>query len=682
MSQPNPLLDEPTTPFGLPPFDQIVPANFPPAFASAMQEHLDEIEAIATNPEPATFANTMEAMERAGQTLTRVATVFWNLAGAHTTPEIQALERDLAPKMAEHANRISSNRALFDRIDELMRRRDDLGLTPEQNRLLEKSHDNFVRAGAALEGEASERLRQIKAELARLGTQFSQNVLADESQWHLCLDPDNGDLDGLPEFVIDAAASAAAQRDTGATHVVTLSRSLIEPFLMFSARRDLRQTAFTAWANRGANGGATDNRQIVASILRLRAERAHLLGFDDFADYKLANTMAGNSEQVRKLLDRVWEPAVQAARREAEALEGLIRQNGINDGLKAWDWRYYAARLRKQRYALDESELKPYFALDSMIAAAFHVANRLFGLNFEERTDLALYHDDVRAWDVTDANGAHVAVFLGDYFARASKRSGAWMSGYRTQSNLDARKRPIVVNVCNFAKAPQGQPTLLSFDDARTLFHEFGHALHGMLSDVTYASLAGTNVARDFVELPSQLFEHWLETDDVLSAFARHVETGDPMPDDLRAKLKAARNFNQGFATVEYLASAIVDMALHEAGAEAAVDDPIAFQADVLERISMPEPIAMRHAIPHFQHIFAGDGYAAGYYSYMWSEVLDADAFRAFEDTGNVFAPDTARRLKDHILSAGATRKETDAYVAFRGRLPNVEGLLDKRGLG
>ena len=673
------LLEQPDTPFGLPPFDRAQPGDIAAAYEVAMAAHLAEIDAIAGNPEPPTFANTLEAMERAGEPLSRVGALFWTLAGAHTNPDLQALERDLAPKLAAHFNKISANRALFSRIDKLMAERDRLGLAAEQSRLLERVHDGFVRSGAALEGTDKARFAEIKSRLATLGTTFSQNVLAAESSWSLPLDPEAGDLEGLPSFLVDAAAAAAEERGGSASHIVTLSRSLIEPFLTFSARRDLRKIAFEAWTSRGANGGDTDNRAIVAETLRLRGEIAALLGARDYATYKLANTMAKTPARVRELLDRVWSPAVAAARREAADLNDLARQDGINDGLKPWDWRHYAEKLRLARFALDENEVKPYFPLDSIIAAAFDVAGRLFKITFHEVADLKLYHPDVRAWEVKDADGRHLALFLGDYFARPSKRSGAWMSMMRSQSNLDERRRPIVINVCNFAKAPAGRPTLLSFDDARTLFHEFGHALHGMLSDVTYGSLSGTMVARDFVELPSQLYEHWLSTDAVLSGFARHAQTGEPMPQALREKLTAARNFNQGFATVEYLASAIVDMAFHEA--EDVGDDPLAFQDAVLARIGMPPEIVMRHATPHFQHVFSGEGYSAGYYSYMWSEVLDADAFRAFEETGDVFDAATAGKLKSFVYAAGATRKEDEAYIAFRGKLPDVEGLLEKRGL-
>jgi peptidyl-dipeptidase Dcp len=675
----NPLLSDWTAPFELPPFREIAAADFGPAFDTALAEDRADVDAIAASSEAPTFENTIAALERSGETLTRVASVFFNLAGAHTNPDIQALERELAPRLAAHANETTMNAALFARIEDLHIRRENLPLTGEQLRVLEKTYDGFVRAGAKLEGANKERLGEIKQRLATLGTAFSQNVLADESAFAMPLKaPD--DLEGLPDFVIEAAAAAAKERGSDATHVVTLSRSLIEPFLTFSARRDLREKAFHAWTHRGANGDANDNREIVAEILRLRQERAALLGYETFAAYKLANTMAKTPEAVRALLEDVWRPAVARARQEATDLGALAASQGENSRIAAWDWRYYAEQLRSTRYNLDEAALKPYFTLDRMIEAAFDVANRLFGLSFKPLDGVSFYHPDVRGWEVTGRDGQHVGVFLGDYFARTSKRSGAWMSAFRGQNNLDRRVRPIIVNVCNFAKAADGKPTLLSFDDARTLFHEFGHALHGLLSNVTYPSIAGTSVARDFVELPSQLYEHWLETDEVMTRFARHHETGAPLPRDLREKLKAARNFNQGFATVEYLSSALVDLAFHT-DPDAQSTDPMTFQTGVLKQIDMPEEIVMRHATPHFLHVFAGDGYSAGYYSYMWSEVLDADAFKAFEETGNVFDAAMAEKLAGFIYSAGASRDETEAYVAFRGRMPSVSGLLEKRGL-
>ena len=515
--------------------------------------------------------------------------------------------------------------------------------------------------------------------LAALGTQFSQNVLADEKAFELAL-PTEADRAGLPASLIAAAAEAAKTRGSTASHVITLSRSLIEPFLISSTRRDLREIAFNAWIKRGENGGATDNRAIVKEILALRQERAQLLGYKPFADYKLDDTMAKTPAHVRELLETVWGPAKEQAARERDRLQALAAADGANIQIEPWDWRHYAERVRAADYGIDETEIKQYLPLDRVIAAAFATAGRLFGLTFREVTDVALYHPEVRAFEVTGRDGNHVGLFLGDYFHRPSKRSGAWMSAFRSQEKLAGDIRPVIVNVCNFAKPAAGEPALLSMDDARTLFHEFGHGLHGLMSNVTYPSLSGTSVARDFVELPSQLYEHWLGTREVLAEFARHHETGAAMPAELIEKLRAARTFNQGFLTVEFLASAIVDIDFH-ADASAAGQDPMARQAATLARIGMPREIVMRHATPHFAHVFSGDGYSAGYYSYLWSEVLDADAFAAFEETGNVFDHATAERLEKFVYAAGGVQDEDAAYKAFRGRAPKVEGLLKKRGL-
>ncbi|MEM9026752.1 MAG: M3 family metallopeptidase [Pseudomonadota bacterium] len=676
----NPLRKSWDQPFGLPRFGEISVAHFQPAFDAALDAHTTEVAAIATNGDAPTFANTVVALECSGDELERIAHVFFTLAAAHTSPELQAVQRTMAPRLAAHFDAITSNTQLFARIESVVAASETApnALSVEDNRLLERVHRNFVKAGAALTGADKARHSDIKKRLAELSTAFSQNVLADENDWVLELSAPDG-LAGLPDDLVDAAAAAARERGSNASHVITLARSLVEPFLTYSARADLREQAFNGWAARGANGNANDNRAIVAEVLSLRAERARLLGFKTFADYKLEHTMAETPDRARGLLDAVWKPARESALRDAVALEEAAKADGINGPLRAADWRYYAETVRRKAFNIDEAEIKPYLSLDQVIAAAFDVAHRLFGLSFTPVDGLDLYHDDLRAWDVRDQDDQHVGLFIGDYFARSSKRSGAWMNTLRDQSRVDGIVRPIVLNTCNFAKAADGAPTLLSLDDARTLFHEFGHALHGLLSDVTYASMSGTSVSTDFVELPSQLYEHWLLTDDVLDRFARHYRTGEPMPPELRARLRKAQNFNQGFKTVEYLASALVDLELHARAAKD-TDDPMALQTTILTDIGMPDAIVMRHAIPHFLHLFAGDGYAAGYYSYMWSEVLDADAFRAFEETGDVFDPDTAQRLKDLIYAAGAMRKEDEAYIAFRGRMPTVDGLLAKRG--
>ncbi|MGB8812755.1 MAG: M3 family metallopeptidase [Paracoccaceae bacterium] len=666
----NPLLTRWDTPFGLPPFGGIQDADFGPAFDAALHEARANIAGIAGSAAAPTFENTIAAMELAEGALDRVGGVFYNLAGADSTPAREALQRELAPKMSAFASEVTNNAALFARVEALWAGRDALGLGAEELRVLELYRKMFVRSGALLQGEAAARLTAVKSRLAVLGTEFSQNLLADEREWFMELT--EADLEGLPDFVVDTARAAGVEKGV-AGPVVTLNRSLIVPFLQFSPRRSLRQKAYEAWVSRGANGNEHDNRGIAAETLALREERAKLLGYASFADYKLEPEMAKTPGAVRDLLMRVWEPAKRVAQADAAVLAAMMHADGVNGALEAWDWRYYSEKRRKVEHDLDEAALKPYLSLNAMLGAQFDCANRLFGLEFKP-LDVPLYHPDARAWEVTRA-GRHVAVFIGDYFARGSKRSGAWCSAMRSQKKLGGDVRPIVVNVCNFAK---GEPALLSYDDARTLFHEFGHALHQMLSDVTYGFISGTSVARDFVELPSQLFEHWLEVPEVLAQHARHFATGAAMPEDMLKRLLAAGTYDQGFATVEFVASALVDLAFHEGAAPA---DPMAMQRAVLDGLGMPHAIGMRHATPHFAHVFSGDGYSSGYYSYMWSEVMDADAFAAFEEAGDAFDPSVAERLERFILSAGGSQEAEALYTAFRGRMPGVEALLRGRGL-
>ncbi len=675
----NPLLAPWVGPFEAPPFAMVQADHYRPAFEAALAENEAEIAAIAENPDAPSFSNTIEMMERSGESLDRVCSVFFNLAGTDTTDELEAIEMAIAPVLSRHNSAITLDPKLFARVDSLWQRRGDLGLTAEQARVLERTYIRFVRAGGALMPEAKTRLAAINERLATLGTQFGQNVLADEKGWELLLaGPD--DLAGLPQALVDAASGAAEARGHAGMHVITLSRSSVEPFLQFSARRDLRERAFQAWSMRGENGCATDNRAIAAETVALRAEKARLLGFDNFAAYRLADSMAKTPARARELLHSVWEPAKARAAREEHELQALAAAAGGNDVVEPWDWRYLQEKRRVAEFDLDEGEIKPYFQLETMIEAAFFTAGKLFGVTFTPRPDVPLYHPDARAWEVKDAAGVTLAVFIGDYFARPSKRSGAWMSGFRDQKKLDGVVRPIVVNVMNFAKAPNGEASLLSFDDARTLFHEFGHGLHGMLSDVTYPTLSGTSVSRDFVEFPSQLYEHWLEQPELLRRFAVHKDTGEAIPEALLSRLLAARNYNQGFASVEYTASALVDLDLHVSAGESPVDVG-AFERATLDRLGMPHGITMRHRTPHFQHVFSGDGYSAAYYSYLWSEVLDADGFDAFTEAGDIFDPATAKRLRDHVYAAGNTADPEAAYLAFRGRPPSPEALLKKRGL-
>ena len=669
----NPLLDPWSTPYALPPFGTITDDDFAPAFDAALAEARAHIATIADTPDEPTFANVIEALEQAGEGLDKVLSAFFAVSGADANPARDALMRDFSPRLAAFSSETYANPKLFARVDALWQAKDDLALSPEQDRVLMLTRRAFVREGAELDADGRARLAEIKQRLAVLGTTFTQNLLADERSWTMPLT--EAELATLPEDVAAAARAAGEERGAGGP-VVTLSRSLIVPFLQTAPDRALRRRAYEAFAARGANGGETDNRAVAQEILALRHERARLLGYPSFAAYKLETEMAATPQAVSDLLMAVWTPARAQAEADAAVLADMMRRDGVNARLEPWDWRYYAERRRKAEHDLDGAALKPYLQLDRMIEAAFACANRLFGLEFTP-VEVPLYHPDCRAWAVS-RQGRHMALFVGDYFARPSKRSGAWCSAMRSQQKLAGDIRPIVVNVCNFARPAAGEPALLSYDDARTLFHEFGHALHQMLSDVTYQSVAGTAVARDFVELPSQLFEHWLEVPEVLETYATHARTGQPMPRKMLDTVLNARNFDQGFATVEYVASALVDLAYHDGPPPA---DIMAEQAEVLARIGMPHAIGMRHATPHFAHVFSGDGYSSGYYSYMWSEVMDADAFAAFLEAGSAFDRDTAQALERFILSAGGSDDPKALYLKFRGRLPGVEALLKGRGL-
>lgn len=677
----NPLLQPwDTTPLGLPPFADVRPEHFKPAFDAALKAHLADIEAIAACPEPPTFDNTVAALDRSGRLFARIEALFYNLASSETSPALQAVERAVAAPLAAHNNAIYMHAGLFRRIDALHERRAGLALTPEQRRLLERFHLDFVRAGAKLGHEAQTRYAQVTERLAELTTRFSQNVLADEAAYRLVLRTDE-ELAGLPDFVRAAARQAAVDRGIDDAWVITLSRSHIVPFLTFSDRRDLREQAWRAWTTRGEHAGEHDNRPVAREILSLRNEQARLHGHASYADYALADTMAGRVEAVNDLLWKVWEPAKAAAEQERAALQAMLTSRGEPQArIEPWDWRYLAEKVRQLRYDLDEAEVKPYFPLDRMVEAVFDCASRLFGLRFVEQPGVKAYHPDVKVYEVRGAGDTLVGVFLHDNFARPSKRSGAWMSSYRVQMRNGAEVTPIVVNNNNFAKGAPGAPTLLSFDDARTLFHEFGHGLHGLLSSVTYERLSGTNVLRDFVELPSQLFEHWLSEPQVLKQHARHHLTGEPIPDELVQRLQAARNFSQGYETVRYTASALVDMAIHSQTSPQA-PDITEFEAAELERIGLPPGIGMNHRLPHFQHLFSGSSYAAGYYVYLWAEVLDADGFDAFVEAGSPFDAEVAQKLRRFIYSSGDSIEPAKAYEAFRGRSPTVEPMLRKKGL-
>lgn len=674
----NPLIAAWQTPFETPPFSEIKPEHFMPAFEQAFADHAAEIAAIVHDPSEPDFDNTITALERAGKLLTRVSSVFYALVSAHSNPELLAIDSEVALRQARHWNPIMMNAVLFGRISRIYEQRASLKLTGEQQQLLERTFIRFRRAGAGLDEAAKARMAEINERLAHLSTEFSHHLLAEEQEWTLELG--EGDRDGLSGPFIAAAEAAAAERGKPGKAVVTLSRSSVEPFLQSSTRRDLREKVYKAFVARGDNGNANDNSAVIGEILKLREESARLLGYETFAAYRLEDSMAKTPAAVRELLERVWTAARTRAMADRDAMQALIAEEGGNFQFAAWDWRYYAEKLRQRRANFDDQAIKPYLTLDGMIAAAFDTAHQLFGLSFEERKDIPVWHPDVRVWQVKRKDGSDVGLFYGDYFARASKRSGAWMTSTRDQQKLDGAVTPLILNVCNFPKGAEDEPALLSPDDARTLFHEFGHALHGLCSNVVYPSLSGTSVFTDFVELPSQLYEHWQEQPQVLQKFARHYQTGEPLPEDLLQRFLAARKFNQGFATVEYVANALIDLEFHSQPAAAATDVR-AFERKELDKIGMPEEIALRHRPTQFGHIFAGDHYAAGYYSYMWSEVMDADAFGAFEEAGNIFDPEVARRLHDDIYSSGGSRDPEEAYVAFRGRKPEPEALLRRRGL-
>lgn len=675
-----------TGPNGLPDFSKIKDADFGPAFKIAMKKGLKNIDAIANNKNKPTFKNTILALETGEDDLSRISAIFWNRSGAHTNETIQKLEREISPKMSRYASKISMNKKLFKRIDTLWQKRDTLGLDSEQLIVLERYWKSYVKSGAKLSTKKQKRLATINEELAGIGTNFGQNMLNDEASWSLILSEEK-ELAGIPDFLKSAMQAAAKERlgdkKSENKYAVTLSRSIIEPFLTFSENRELREKAFGAFAQRGEHKGKHDNRPLVKQTLVLRDEKAKLLGYKNYAELKLDNTMAKTPKAVNKLLGNVWDKALVKAKSEEDDLAKIIASEGKNHNVAPWDWRHYAEKLRQEKYDFSEAELKPYLQLENVITACFDVAERLFGLTVKEVKGVKAYHPDVRTFTVKNKKGKVVGTFLGDYFARPSKRSGAWMSAFQSQHKLadtkSGKQKPIIYNVMNFAK---GEPTLLSLDDARTLFHEFGHALHGLLSNVTHPSVAGTAVSRDWVELPSQLYEHWFMVPEILSKYAKHYKTGKPMPKALLKKLKAAETFNAGFQTIEFTSSAIIDMAYHTAKKVSETSfDPMKFEAKKLKELKMPSSIIMRHRTPHFAHVFSGDGYSAGYYSYMWSEVLDADAFRAFEEIKDPFDNKLAKRLKKYVYSSGGSIDPKNAYKKFRGKLPSPQAMLQGRGL-
>ena len=678
----NPLLRPWAGPFGgVPPFDQASPALLAPALEEGMALHLQELQAIADNPVPPTFENTIAAMERSGRALDRAATVYYIYGSTLSDDAVQQVERDIEPKLAAFRDRITQNEKLFKRIAAVYATRESAGLTPEQQRLTWLVHNNFVRAGAKLDASAKQRLAAINQSLAGLFTRFSQNLLADESERFLVLQSE-ADLAGLPESLRAGFAADAERRGQKGKWIVANTRSSVEPFLTYSTRRELREKVWRTFVNRGDNGDARDNNALIGEILQLRAERAGLLGYATHAHWRLEDSMARTPERAMELMEAVWKPAVLRVREEVADMQKLADAESAGIRIEPWDYRYYAEKVRKAKYDLDTNELKPYLQLEKLREGMFSVAEDLFAMRFIELAagEVPVYHPDVRVWRVERTDGRLIGLFYFDPFARVGKQSGAWMNAYRTQERFDGEVTTIVSNNSNFVKGEPGKPALISWDDAVTLFHEFGHALHGLSSNVNYPSVAGTSVARDYVEFPSQLLEHWLPVKEILDRYAVHHETGKPIPAELVAKVERAKTFNQGFATVEYLSAALIDMKLHLTSTPDRRIDPDAFERETLVSLGMPAEIVMRHRTPQFGHVFSGDGYSAGYYSYLWADTLVADAWEAFAAGKGPWDKELAKKLFDNVLSIGNTVDPADSYRSFRGRDPQIDALMRKRG--
>ncbi len=681
----NPFLTEYNTPFDVPPFDRISEEHYIPAFEEAMKRHNQEIDAILATKVAPTFENTIEAMEYSGKLLRQVALVFYNANSANTNDQIQAIAAEMAPKMAQHSDNISLNPELFKRVNAVYAKKDELDLNPEQTKLLEETYKNFIRSGAALSSEKQERLREINQELSSLTLQFGQNVLGETNTFKMVVD-NEADLSGLPQSAIDGAAETAKAQGEEGKWVFTLHNPSVMPFLYSADSRDLRKVMQQAYINRGNNDNEFDNKEIIGKMVNLRLERANLLGYENHAHFQLEETMVKNTETAMDFLKQVWNAGLPIARQEAKQMQAMIKADGHDFTLAQWDWRYYAEKIRREKYDLDEQEVRQYFELNTVRNGIFDVVDRLWGVKFKERHDIPKYHEDAQVFEVFEADGSHIGILYMDFHPRASKRGGAWMSSYRDQyiDRYGTFISPVITIVCNFSPPTANQPSLLTYDEMTTFFHEFGHALHGLFSKVTYPSLAGTNVPRDFVELPSQVMENWANEPSVMITFAKHFQTGEPMPQALMDRIQESSHFNQGFATVEFLASAFLDMEYHT------ITKP--FDESKLKEVAstidqrtikntrlIPE-IHFRHGSTHFQHIFSG-GYSAGYYSYIWSGLLDADAFEAFRETGDFFHQATAKSFRENILERGGTDDAMQMYVNFRGKEPQIEPLLKQRGL-
>lgn len=673
----NPFFSKFNTPFEVPPFDKIQNAHYLPAFREGMKQHNAEILAITDNTAAPDFANTIEALERAGQLLTKVSRVFFNLQQANTNDTLNAIAEEITPEVTAHQDAIYLNDRLFDRIKQVYDRQEKENLTTEQKMVLKKYYNNFVRGGANLSPGDKEKLKKINGELAVLSFKFGDNQLKETNDYKLVIS-DKKDLSGLPEGVIAAAAETAKESGMEGKWIFTLHNPSIIPFLQYADNRSLREEIYQAYINRGSRDNANNNWKNISRMSTLRVEKANLLGFPDYASYVLDNNMAKTPENVYQLCNQIWDAALPMAKQEAAELQKMINKEGGKFKLSPWDWRYYAEKLKKEKYDLNETEISQYFPLEKVREGTFYVANKLFGLHFEQRNDLPVPHPDAIAFEIKNNNGEHVGIYYADYFPRASKSSGAWMDEFRGQSSL-LNSTPVITNVCNFTKPTGDTPSLLTFDEACTLFHEFGHALHGLLSECTYPSIAGTSVAHDFVELPSQIMENWAADPEVLKIYACHWKTGEPMPQQLIDKIQASSHFNQGFVVTEFMSAALLDMAYHTIRTTEPID-AAQFEKETLSQIGLIPEITVRYRSPYFGHIFSG-GYSAGYYAYTWAEVLDADAFAAFKETGDIFNPEKALAFHENVLSKGGSDDPMKLYKHFRGQEPSITPLLKRKGL-
>ena len=680
----NPFYRNYKTQFEIPPFSEIEEKHFMPAFIEGMEKHNNEIEQIIQNSEKPSFENVIIAMERSGELLDRVNAVFFNLSGSTTNEKLQEIEKQISPKLSQHYDSISLNPYIFKKVGLLWKDVDNLNLSQEERKILEETYKRFIRSGALLEGSDKDRYSDINQEISKLSVQFSQNLLAETNNFEIILGRD--DLKGLPEDIINLAKEEADNKYKKTSdikynnkYIFTTHRSSMYPFLTYSERRDLREKLYTGYIMRGDNNNEYDNKNITSRIASLRVEKANILGFATHAQYVLDNTMAKTPDAVYELLDQLWEPALSRAKDELQELQKFVNDEGQNFKIASWDWWYYSEKVRKEKYNLDEEEIKKFFTLDNTIDGIFKTANKLFGLTFEEKFDIELYHPDARVWQVKDENGSHLGLYIGDYYTRSSKRGGAWMSTFKDQSNFDGRERPIVINVCNFPPPSRDKPSLLSFEHVTTLFHEFGHGLHGLLTNTHYRSLSGTSVSRDFVEFPSQVLEHWASEPELLKSYAKHYKTGEVISDELIDKMKNASKFNQGFANTEYLAATYLDMDWHSLESTD-IQDTNDFERKSLEKIGLIDEIVSRYRTTYFQHIFTSS-YSAGYYSYIWAAVLDSDAFAAFKESGDIYNQDLASKYREYILEKGGTENPMELYQKFRGSNPNIGPLLEDRGL-